>query len=173
MMKVLSLMAFTTSLNFDLLNFCIAVIALLVAIYSLYYTKRFNRRRITVVEASFLTSENDPPLAQFEIVNLSPVPITVEGVSFRSVLDTAYIQPLMDYEPKQTYHAHMPDFIPDYKYADPLTRPQVVQPHSSLELSYYFGAVYQEMQITVACKERIHHFRRMQSFIVHFDECHE
>lgn len=24
-----------------------------------------------------------------------------------------------------------------------------------------------------SCKERIHHFRRMQSFVVHFDECHE
>lgn len=161
------------SLNYDLMNFIVAILALLIALYSIWYTRHCNRRKITIVNGDFFLTAANPPIARFEICNLSPVPVTIENVEFFSKSKLT-VQPLLDYEPKQTYTAtgpfnlEVPDIISDYEYTDILDSPQIIQPYSSLELGYYFDEYHPLLTIKVSCNERIHHFKKHQSFSVHF-----
>lgn len=68
--------------NLDALNFIIAVLALFVAVYSIHYTRKCNRRKITISNGEFLSDLIDPPIAFFEIHNISPTPVTILGLNF-------------------------------------------------------------------------------------------
>ncbi len=163
------------SLNYDLMNFIVATIALLIALYSIWYTHHCNKRKITITNGEFFSITGNPPIARFEIYNLSPVPITVNSVEF-FLESKLTVQPLLNYEPKQTYtilgpfDSKIPDTISDYQYADILDSPQIIQPYSSLELGYYFNEHHPLLIIKVSCNEQIHHFKKCQSFAVHFSD---
>lgn len=160
----------------EILNFIIAVLALLVAIYSIYYTHRFNRRKIFISSGEFHSDSIDPPIAFFEICNLSPVPVTILDINFFTQPGNS-VRPLENIEPTQTYsesqYSRIADMIPEYKYAEPLEAPQVLPPYESVELSYYFDKIYDCLSIKVVCDERIHCFKRHQSFSVHFSDIQE
>lgn len=160
-------------LHISELNFIIATLAFLAAIYSIFYTRKFNRHKISVNDGVFYSDEINLPIAWFEIHNISPVPVTIVKIEFFNLNN--HIHPVMDYDPVQTYSSapyglHIPDVIPEYKYSDPLTSPQILQPHSSLELGYHFNCVYDCLTVTVTCKERIHRFKKKQSFILHLPD---
>ena len=80
----------------------------------------------------------------------------------------------MHYEPQQTYSAlglfqhEISDIIPDYKYPEPLSGEAVLYPHTSEEFGYYFDSPYTSMKIDITTQERIHHFAKHQSFLIHF-----
>lgn len=48
--------------NLDLLNFWIALLALIAAIYSSYYTKKCNRRKLTVTAGTVYTQVSGPAI---------------------------------------------------------------------------------------------------------------
>ncbi|HCR83895.1 MAG TPA: hypothetical protein DIW07_10875 [Lachnospiraceae bacterium] len=151
--------------NFDFLNLVIALLALLLALYSIYYTHRFNRRKIVIGSGVFHSDEMDPPIAWFTIHNTSPVSITVADIAFLNSKGED-ISPLLTHEPTQ-----IPMYIiPDYKYAEPLDSPQVIQPYNSLDLGYYFDSVYRTMTIKVTCLEHIRLFRKSKSFVTMFSD---
>lgn len=50
------------TLNLDLLNFWIAILALIAAIYSIYYTKKCNRRKLTVTAGTVYTQVSGPAI---------------------------------------------------------------------------------------------------------------
>lgn len=161
------------SLSLDELNFAIALLALLLSAYSIYYTRKCNRRKIKLHADALYFEEPDPPIHWFTIHNASTVPITVTNIKFFAPDGTA-LYPLMHYEPQQTYSAlglfqhEISDIIPDYKYPEPLSGEAVLYPHTSEELGYYFDSPYTSMKIDITAQERIHHFSRHQSFLVHF-----
>lgn len=159
-------------LSFDVLNFLIAVLALLVALYSIHYTQKMNKRKIIINNGGFYGDDSDSPIARFEIHNISPVPITVLDIAFLDECGNS-ITPLIGHEPPTVfssgaYNIQIPNIIPDYKYADELDSPCVLQPYSSIELGYYFEAPYLTMNIEITCAERIHNFKKTQSFSIHF-----
>lgn len=153
------------------LNFVIAALALATAIYSIFYTRRFNRHKISVNNGVFYSDANNLPIAWFEVHNISPSPVTVLKIEFFEL--GSCIHPVMCYEPIQTYSStaydlKIPDIIPEYMHSEPLDPPQILHPHSYLELGYYFDHTYDYLMIKVTCEERIHHFRKTQTFNLHF-----
>ena len=68
------------ALNLDLLNFWIAILALIAAIYSIYYAKKCNRRKLTVTAGTVYTQVSGPAIFWFSLNNLSPMPITLDLV---------------------------------------------------------------------------------------------
>ena len=162
--------------NLDALNFIIAVLALFVAVYSIHYTRKCNRRKITISNGEFLSDLIDPPIAFFEIHNISPTPVTILGLNFVTPSGEV-IFPLLNHGPTQTYSENklfsMPDIIPDYKYVKPLDAPFILQPYSSIELSYFFERPYDSLLVKITCNERIHCFKKVQSFLVYFSNIQE
>ena len=161
------------SLSLDELNFAIALLALLLSAYSIYYTQKCNRRRIKIHADVLYFEEPDPPIHWFTIHNVSAVSVTITDIQFFSPNGSA-LHPLTSYEPQQTYSEAGPfqhvlsDIIPDYKYSEPLLDEVVLYPHTSEEFGYYFDSPYTSMKIDITAQERIHHFSRHQSFLVHF-----
>ena len=163
--------------HLNLFNFLVSAFAFLVAIYGICYTHKFNRRRITLSSGTFFSDKIDPPIAWFKIHNISPVPITITDIKFFS--DDFPVRPLVNYQPKQTFStidrqpmmaAKIPDIIPDYKYATPLDIPHYIQPYKTVEVGYYFESTYEDLPVQLSCEERIHHFQKTQSFLVHFSQ---
>lgn len=153
-------------MDYDLLNFAIAICALLVSLYSVYYAHRSSRPQITTIGRNVYIILDNPPIAWFEICNISPVPITITDIVF-STPSNEFVDPLFNYEPTQTY-SYGDSFNSDYQYSKPLNPPCIIQPHESLKLGYYFQKKYNKLVITVTCKERIYHFSKKQSFLVYF-----
>lgn len=150
--------------NLDLPNLVIAILAFLVALYSIHYTKKLNRRKLQVTDGVVYLDEEDPPIAWVTIHNISPHPVTLVNVEFFDGQNL--VSPIPDYEPVQAHSALV--LTPEYKYADQVTSPRVLQPYTSDSVGYYFSEYHSTMTVRVTCLERIHHFGRRQSFVVHF-----
>ena len=152
------------TMHINELNFVIAALALATAIYSIFYTRRFNRHKISVNNGVFYSNANNLPIAWFEVHNISPSPVTILKIEFFE--SSNCIHPVMDYEPIQTYSSaayglKIPDIAPEYMHSEHLDPPQI-------ELGYYFDHIYNHLIIKVTCEERIHHFRKTQIFNLHF-----
>lgn len=150
------------SIPFDVLNFFIAFIALLVAIYSVYYTRKCNRCKIQVTAAKYI-NEPRPPIIWFTVNNLSPVPITLTNIQFY-LLSGESILPLSMQEPHQSDPLHIPT---EYEYAYHLAEKEILYPHSYKEFGYYFTEAPSTVLVKITSSERIHCFKKQQSFIVH------
>lgn len=167
---------FITS-HLSLFNFLVSVFAFLAAIYGICYTRKFNRRRISVSSGTFFSDMIDPPIAWFEIHNLSPVPVTIMDIQFFS--ESTQVYPALKYQPKQTFSTvdrqpfasvKIPDIIPEYKYPAPIDMPCYIQPYSTVEVGYYFESIHKCLTVQLTCEERIHRFRKTQSFLIHFSQ---
>ena len=165
-------------INYDVMNLIVAILALLIALYSIWYTRHCNKRKILITNGEFISTANNPPIARFEMFNMSPVPVTVLNVDFFSDSKFA-VEPILNYEPKQTYtlsgpySTEIPDIISGYQYADIIDTPTVILPYNSLELGYYFKEIHSTLTLKVICDERIHHFKKHQSFFIHFSDIQE
>ena len=69
-------------INFDLLNFIIAVLAFLAALYSICYTHRQNRCHITISNCERYSEDNEHIIYCFEINNIGSSPVTLNSVSY-------------------------------------------------------------------------------------------
>lgn len=160
-------------LSFEQWNFIIAVLALLVAIYSVYYTRKCNRRKLTVTADVIYTQASGPAIFWFSVNNLSPLPVVVDSIEF--FLPSGKSVSPVNFEPEQTYSigafdSRIASIIPDYLYADHINSGDILYPHSSESLGYYFNEPYASLVIKINCLQRIHHFKKHQSFLVHFSD---
>lgn len=144
---------FITS-NLEMLSFIVALSALLISIYSVIYTHRFNKRRIDIDEC-YIDFGEKYPLISFSINNLSPVPIRVRSLTFFNSSGT-HVRHL-DYTPVPTPMEH-------HEFADPLQQVTAIPPNESLEVSYFFENPDKVSTVTVLCKERIYHLHKQRTF---------
>lgn len=157
------------SITLDELNFFIAVLALLVAIYSVYYTKKCNRRKIQVTAAKYVNEPN-PPIIWFTVNNLSPVPVTLTNIQFYSPSG----EPMLPLSMQEPCQSDDPLCIPtEYKYAHHLTGKEILYPHSCKEFGYYFDESPSSILVKITSSERIHFFQKHQLFTTHVDDIDE
>lgn len=154
-------------INFDLLNFIIAVLALLVAVYSIFYTHRQNRHRIIITSGERYINSENTVMHCFDINNICPSPVTLMSICFRDTSGKT-IEPI-DYEPEADAFC----YVPDYMYSSPLCAPCLLQPYQDLAFGYYFTQSYECINVTIVCDERIHRFKKRRSFLVHFTDIQE
>lgn len=167
--------SYLKTLSLDKLNFIVALLALLLSVYSIYYTRKCNRRKIKIHADDLYFEKPDPPIHWFRIHNVSSVSVTITDIQFFSP-DGIVLHPLTSYEPQQTYSEagpfqyELPDIIPEYKYPELLCGETILYPHSSEEFGYYFDVPHTSMEVKITTQERIHHFKKHQSFLIHFSD---
>ena len=144
---------FVTS-NSEVLSLVIALLALLIAVYSVLYTHHFNKRSIAIDE-NYVDFSEKYPLISFCMNNMSPVPVKVCSLTF---LDNSgqTVKPI-DFVPD-------PDSLSIVEFANPLRSTTVVNPHNSIEVSYFFEDSDKVAYVTVSCTERIYRLRKHQTF---------
>ena len=151
-------------INFDLLNFIIAVLAFLAALYSICYTHRQNRCHITISNCERYSEDNEHIIYCFEINNIGSSPVTLNSIDF---LDTykKSITPII-YEPENDPFS----YTPDYMHANHLKSSCVLHPYQDLQLRYYLPIDCDYLTISIKSSERIHQFKKHQLFFVHFSD---
>lgn len=142
--------------NLEILSFIVAFSALLISIYSVIYTRHFNKRRIDIDEC-YIDFSEDYPLISFSINNMSPVSIKVLSLEFsnNSGAPVSYL----DYIPELTS-------MENHEFANPLKQATTLLPNKSLEVSYFFENHEEVSTVTVFCKERVHHLHKQRTFVL-------
>lgn len=167
----------------------ISFIALLISLYSVYYTHKENRHRILVTESSIILDEPyNPPMLRFSLFNDSKSSVTITNLII-STIDGSTINFLTDYEPTfdepktiqspmsvmgiQISTASHIDFgrAPrSNEYQNPFTSPATIPANQGLEFSYYVAEPIVNAKIVVTAQQRLRYFKHTQSFIVKFSK---
>lgn len=145
----------------------ISMLALLVALYSVWYTRRFNRPRIQIEGFECDLKSYDYPCIDFTLLNVSNVPITIKSIIFKS--NEKVVDPVLDYE-GPTYSLASPLGITQtYPVldADPimLDEPITLLPNSDIDFRYYFPELSGKLEITVNTNRFLSVFSKKKSFV--------
>lgn len=156
----------------DFWNFMIAVVALLIALYSVYYTRKNDKHSIEITDAYVSFVKHRPTLIIFSVLNNSNSSIKIKRVELLHANGDLINH--LNYEPEQTYstieplNIRVPDPPQPYEHASPFDGLEVVPPYEKLELSYYLELYRSDMKIRVTCDRPIHRFRKSKLFTPHF-----
>lgn len=160
----------TFLMSFELWNFVIAVLALTIALYSVYYTRKNDKHSIEITDSYVSFVDHRPTLIMFNVLNNSNSSIKVVNVELLNA-DGSLITPL-NYEPEQKYTVindlRIPDAYNKYDYSFPFESPEIVPPYESTEFRYYLDPYRSDMKIRITCNQPIHRFRKSKLFSAHF-----
>jgi hypothetical protein len=149
----------------------ISILALLAALYSIWYTKRFNRPRISI-EDFHVDRSYEYPSIEFSILNFSNTPITLKSITFS--FDGHPVYQMNDYEgPKESMK--LPNgmrFQNRIFNATPLTleNETTMLPNSKDRYRYYFKNVNHEVTITVKTNRMLSICSKKKSFVFRTNE---
>lgn len=145
----------------------ISLLALLVALYSVWYTKRFNRPRIHIEGFECDLKSYDYPCIDFTLLNVSNVPITIKSIIFKS--NEKLIDPVWDYEGPMYSVTGPLEIIQSYPVldADPimLDEPITLLPNSDVDFRYYFPELSGKLEIVVKTNRFLSVFSKEKSFV--------
>lgn len=150
--------------HLEFFNLLIALIALLVAIYSIHYTRKCNRPRLFIGNGEIYTDKCNPPLYAFTIQNISPVPVSIQAITFSCAGHPVRV--LRGHELAYPDDAIYPNWLEE----EPVDVPLVIPPHSSCHAAYRFDS-RQELRlldITIFSGQRIGGLKTNDVFSVHF-----
>lgn len=145
----------------------ISLLALLVALYSVWYTKRFNRPRIQIEGFECDLKSYDYPCIDFTLLNVSNVPFTIKSIIFKS--NEKLIDPVWDYEGPMYSVTGPLEIIQNYPVldADPimLDDPITLLPNSDVDFRYYFPELSGKLEIVVNTNRFLSVFSKEKSFV--------
>lgn len=159
------------TITFDTL---ISLSALLVALYSVWYTRRFNRPRIQIEQFDCDFTSHEFISVDFSVLNISSVPITIRTIEFRS--NGKQFFPITDYD-GPTYTLTDPLGL-DCNYpvlnAEPimLDEPITLFPNSVEEYRYYFSDIPDKLEIKVNTNRFLSIFSKNKSFVFRTNKFH-
>ena len=149
------------------IDILISLLALLVALYSVWYTKRFNRPRIQIEGFGCDLKSYDYPCIDFTLLNVSNVPITIKSIIFKS--NEKLIDPVWDYEGPMYSVTGPLEIIQNYPVldADPimLDEPITLLPNSDVDFRYYFPELSGKLEIVVNTNRFLSVFSKEKSFV--------
>lgn len=136
----------------------IAIIALLVAIYSVWYTRKTNNFKVYVDNALISPQQFNPFLLSFEVLNDSPKAIFLESVS----ISGAGLKLLLDHE----FIEYGDSMYYEDDEQSPFTESTLLPANNPVEFSYYIEKPVREITITLTTNTYIRCFSKTISFTV-------
>lgn len=155
--------------SFELWGFIIALIALFISFYSIYYTKKGDKYSIEVKDTYIRTEPGRPALVSFSIFNDSKNSLKILKVEL-FFSDGRIMKPL-DYVPEQTYSQagfyNVPNYIHSSEYSSPLEHEEILAPYTEIDLSYYVNPYSLDINVKVTCDKPINKFAKEKLFSIH------
>lgn len=172
-MTVIHLPGFLSTLEFW--NLVIAVLALLIALYSLWYTHKKDQYIIEVVDYSFNRKYDRPFLLNFSVFNASNSPVKITDLKLYDLYNNPV--EIIEYEPKVEYYTGTngqptvaKDIPMDWDYAKMLPHVAIVPSESIISFRYYVGQLPNPIVIRITTNKRVHWFSKSKSFDIEFDK---
>lgn len=180
--------------TWDFWNTAIAVIALIISIYSIWYTHKNDEFTLQITNAGYYLDDELPPMLSFDIFNNSSKAITIEKLRIYNK-DGDSIELLLNFDQDEFYEElvrlkneerrlsdpfgldissafHTRHFLYPNSYSDqePFTKSEIIPANDSVDYSYYINPMVTPLKIEIEADQRINKFRKTKSFIVHFDK---
>lgn len=160
--------------NLDVAGFVISLIALFVSIYSVYYTRKNNRYKLRISDATYYLDDEKPTMISFEVFNDSNKATSLKNVSI-SQKNNEPIKFLPDFDPYTFYNENKSSvmdyrLINSWEYQSPFSGYQVIPANSSIEFSYYLEDFKNPLIIKIESDELINWFKKTKSFVTHFHQ---
>lgn len=172
--------------TWDFWNTIIAIAALLISIYSVWYTRKQDKYKIEVIKATYDIDHDYPPYIHFVVFNSSNSSIKINKIEIFSTTGDN-VKLLLNFIPpetttqttmslpeisglKMTYREHvvseLPDIVSEYYYSTPHTSPEIIAPNESSIYSYYIEELITELKVKVHTDKRINYFFKSKSFLI-------
>lgn len=140
------------------MEFVIALLALVAAIYAIIYTHLQNKIEIDIVDGYYNRRKNDPFLLGFTVQNLSSATLRLVDLKLTD-LSNRPLSIIKDFEPTKTFttinHGYglnetkIPDTLSQYWFAEPFENYENLQPNSETHFSYYVNPVTPKIKVTL------------------------
>lgn len=157
-------------LTLDFWNFVIAVLALLAAFYSIWYTRQRDKTTLEIVDTWYEISEGNPFFVGFTIFNNSSTAVRLTNMELLNLNGTP-AKIIKDYEYKNpdedTFLSSAAFFNPDYD-PEPFDRDEIIPANEDTSFRYYLNPFSPEMKIRVTADRPIHRWSKTKTFLVHF-----
>lgn len=139
------------------ISLIVAIIALLLSAYSIYYTQKFNQYRVRIVHGCI--DHQNPYLISFEVFNDSPRSLTITDISIVHP-DGSPVQLMLDYEVE-------PNPLEITAYQEPFSGEELIAANSSSFFSYFVPENLKEIMVTVTADQPIHFGSNKKSVVLH------
>ncbi len=143
----------------SIISLVVAIAAMLISAYSVYYTKLFNRFKIRIDQATIEKDPDRPYLISFDVFNDSPRAITITGLSLRSSAKKP-LPLLPDYKIDKSE-------LRIYEDQEPFVGDILIPANESESFSYFVEQNPEDIIVTVSADQPIHHGSKHQSFVLH------
>lgn len=144
-------------INLDAMSFIISIFALVISIYSIWYTKRRNKHSLEIDDCYYLKFSNSPYQLSFDVVNNSTSGIRILDVSICDV-DNQPVK-VIEYDP-------VPITSPQ-EFASPFNTERFLEPNNRIEISNYVKETPDNLIIKVSCNKPISWFSKSKTFLIH------
>lgn len=159
-------------LSWDFWNLLIALIALLVALYSVWYTRQRDKISLEITDATFEELEHNPFFVCFSVFNNSPSAVKITDIKLCNQDGTPASLILgHDYQPPQIPEDSLfsPVYIPEpYYFEAPFINEVFIPANDSMTFKYYINPFAPNMIIHVTSDKPLHRWSKTKTFSVHF-----
>lgn len=158
--------------NTTVYSLIISFVALLLSLYSVYYTRKNNRHKIKIGSAFYYPDKEKPTMISFKLFNDSNKATTLKDVVITHE-NGEEINFLPKFDPDDFYNGDMSNvidyrLIADYEYQSPFTGHEIIPSNSSVEYSYYLEGFENPLKVKIKSEQLINWFKKEKSFTTHF-----
>ncbi|HEL2333376.1 hypothetical protein [Streptococcus suis] len=154
----------------DFWNFVIAVLALLAAFYSIWYTRQRDKTKLEIVNTWYEKPDGNPYFVVFKIFNNSSTAVKITNLTLLH-LDGKIVEIIKDYKYKPPYRINL--LGSDYRF-DPFheskvfDREEIIPANAETSFKYYLNSFSTDMKIKVTADRPIYRWSKTKTFSVHF-----
>ncbi|MDQ8820625.1 hypothetical protein RFF58_06195 [Streptococcus ruminantium] len=154
----------------DFWNFVIAVLALLAAFYSIWYTRQRDKTTLEIVNTWYEKPEGNPYFVGFTIFNNSSTAVKITNLTLIHQ-DGKSVEIIKDYKYKPPHRVNL--FGSDYRF-DPFhetkvfDREKIIPANADTSFKYYLNSFSADMKIKITADRPLHRWSKTKTFSVHF-----
>lgn len=154
----------------DFWNFVIAVLALLAAFYSIWYTRQRDKTTLEIIDTWYETPEGNPFFIGFTIFNNSSTAVRLTNVELLNLNGTpASVLREYEYEsPNKDKHLSPAMYYDPFHQNSPFDREEIIPANADTSFKYYLNPFSPDMKIKVTTDRPIHRWSKTKIFSVHF-----
>lgn len=163
-------------------NFVISVIALIVALYSVWYTRQRDKASVEIQYTTYTIKEYNPTQISFSILNCSNSPIKITNVELLN-LDGSRVNVIYNHKFKFPPRKPQVDYfglltpttlsVEDLQFTpffqeSVFKNPEIIFPNKWRDFRYYVNPFNNPLKIRITADRPIHRWSKRKTFLVHF-----
>lgn len=153
--------------SMDIINLGISAIALVISIYSVWYTRKQDKFSLEITDGYLIKIKGEPPIISFDIFNNSPSALTIEKVE---LLNSKNKKLTILYHYESRHNNNILNAYDSRLSSNPFKNSIIIPSNDSLELSYYLENRIDSVKIRITTNKNIHWLSKSKIFTINLLE---